>query len=146
MCSSSPAAVIDASTELAEKECTMTQEQPSPFESIESAHDFVNLLSETVSQTRKDIDADLARQESTSTRSLDALRIASYNLEKLETYMKRSGRILNDLRTLRRLLFQERKTATRTPAAKAEAASVNKPAPAGSARRSDSKTGAVAVL
>ena len=124
----------------------MNQEQPSPFESIESAHDFVTLLSETVSQTKKDIDADIARQPSTTTRSLDALRIASYNLEKLETYMKRSGRILNDLRTLRRLLFQERKPATRAPAAKTEAAASAKPAPAGSTRRSDNKAGAVAVL
>ncbi len=122
----------------------MNQEPGSPFESIESAHDFVTLLSETVSQTKQDIDADIERHKNTPARRLDALRIASYNLEKLETYMKRSGRILNDLRSLRRLLFQERGgAAARAPAAKSQAATASKPA--GSPRRSDTKPG-VAVL
>jgi hypothetical protein len=40
---------------------------------------------------------------------VDALRLAVYNLEKLEMHVNRSSRILNDLRTLRRLLFEERK-------------------------------------
>jgi hypothetical protein len=39
---------------------------------------------------------------------LDALRIALDNLEKLELHVNRSSRILNDLRSLRRLLFEER--------------------------------------
>jgi hypothetical protein len=39
---------------------------------------------------------------------LDALRVAAYNVEKLEFHLNRSSRILNDLRSLRRLLFEER--------------------------------------
>jgi hypothetical protein len=39
---------------------------------------------------------------------MDALRLALYNLEKLEFHFHKSVRILNDLRSLRRLLFEER--------------------------------------
>ncbi len=125
----------------------MNEESGSPFESIESAHDFVTLLSEAVSQTKQDIDADIARQQGTPARRVDALRIASYNLEKLESYMKRSGRILNDLRSLRRLLLQERgKGATRSATAKSDVTAANKASPAGSPRRSETKPGSVAVL
>lgn len=90
----------------------MKQESGSPFDSIENAHDFVTLLSEVVCDTKKDIDADIERQTNgKKTRRLDALRMASYNLEKLELHMAKSSRILNDLRSLRRLLFEERKGA-----------------------------------
>lgn len=81
----------------------------SPFDSIESAHDFVILLSQTVMETKREIDTDIQRESNGNTnRRLEALRIASYSLERLEAHLNRSRRILNDLRTLRRLLFQER--------------------------------------
>jgi hypothetical protein len=55
------------------------------------------------------VDCDLEREANlTSTRHRDALLIASYNLAKLEMHMKNSGRILNDLRSLRRLLYEQR--------------------------------------
>jgi hypothetical protein len=80
-----------------------------PFESIESAHDFFRLLSEEVLEAKQEIDADLQRESALpSSRRLDALRVASYGLEKLEAHVIRSSRILNDLRSLRRLLFSER--------------------------------------
>jgi len=79
------------------------------FESVESAHEFVRLLSEAVADAKKDIAADVQREANSKfPRRLDALRIALYNLEKLEMHMTRSRRILNDLRSLRRLLFEER--------------------------------------
>jgi hypothetical protein len=87
------------------------------FESLESAHDFVTLLAETVAETKRELECDLQR-ESTSSRRLDALRLAAYNIEKLEIHLNRSRRILNDLRILRRLLFEERKTAN-SPSVKA---------------------------
>lgn len=80
------------------------------FDSLESAHDFVSLLAETVADTKRELAGDVER-ESPASRRLDALRIALYNLDKLEGHVARSGRILNDLRTLRRLLFEERETA-----------------------------------
>lgn len=85
------------------------------FESLESAHDFVTLLAETVAEAKSELKSDLQR-ESTTSRRLDALRLAAYNLEKLEIHLSRSRRILNDLRTLRRLLFEERRSTKSGPA------------------------------
>ena len=77
------------------------------FKTLESAHDFVGLLAETVSEAKRELEGDVER-ESVASRRQDALRIALYNLAKLELHVNRSRRILNDLRTLRRLLFEER--------------------------------------
>ena len=77
------------------------------FESLESAHDFVALLAETVNETKKELEHDVHRELSPS-RRLDALRVALYSVDKLELHVSRTSRILNDLRTLRRLLFEER--------------------------------------
>ena len=80
-----------------------------PFDSIESAHDFVTLLAATIGDARRDLTADIDREAAQNeSRRLEALRLALYNLEKLEVQMHRSRRVLNDLRTLRRLLFEER--------------------------------------
>jgi len=79
-----------------------------PFDSIESAHGFVRLLAATVDDAKRELEADIAREELNPSRRLDALRVALYNLKKLELDMNRSRRVLNDLRTLRRLLFDER--------------------------------------
>lgn len=80
------------------------------FESLESAHNFVALLGETIAEAKRELEGDVER-ESSSSRRLDALRIALYDLEKLEVHVARMSRILNDLRTLRRLLFEERAVA-----------------------------------
>ncbi len=87
----------------------MTYKTGSPFESIESAHEFVALLAETVREAKRDVEADVLRESvSESPRRLDALRTTLYSMEKLEQHMNQSRRILNDLRSLRRLLFEER--------------------------------------
>jgi len=92
----------------------MNPSADSPFQSIESAHDFVALLAKTIGETKRELESDIEREAKLKpSRRLDALRVALYNLEKLELNMNRSRRILNDLRTLRRLLFDER---TRVPA------------------------------
>jgi hypothetical protein len=89
----------------------MSDRNGSPFDSIESAHEFVALLAETVRQAKQDVEADVQREASAgSPRHLDALRTALYSMEKLEQQMNKSRRILNDLRSLRRLLFEERAT------------------------------------
>ena len=77
------------------------------FETLESAHSFVDLLGDAVAEAKHELEGDVER-ESASSRRRDALRIALYNLAKLELHVNRSKRILNDLRTLRRLLFEER--------------------------------------
>ena len=98
----------------------MTQEVGIHFDSIESAHDFVRLLSQAVADTRREIELDVQRElNGTSPRHLEALRLAAYTLEKLELHTSRSARILNDLRSLRRLLFEERKVVAPSPQSKA---------------------------
>lgn len=87
----------------------MNHEVTTVFDSIESAHQFVALLGEAIQEARKEIEGDVQRELSSNfPRRLDALRIAVYSLQKLELHVNRSGRILNDLRSLRRLLFEER--------------------------------------
>ncbi len=89
-----------------------------PFETIESAHDFMALFAEAVSQAKEELQLDVDRETESpeASRRLDALRMALYNVEKLEVHLTRSSRILNDLRTLRRLLFEERSALANTSA------------------------------
>jgi hypothetical protein len=87
----------------------MNREAGSPFESIESAHEFVTLLADAVQDAKRDVAADVQREASSEfPRRLEALRLTLYTLEKLEIHMNSSRRLLNDLRSIRRLLFQER--------------------------------------
>src|SRR5579864_5905459 len=79
------------------------------FENLESAHEFVALLAETVADAKRELESDVQRESASNvSRRLDALRIALYSLGKLELHVNRTSRLLNDLRTLRRLLFEER--------------------------------------
>ena len=87
----------------------MNCECTAPFESVESAQEYLLLLLETIAETRQAIQDDLsAETESRSSRRTDALHLVLYNVEKLEHHTRISRRILNDLRTLRRVLQQER--------------------------------------
>ncbi len=80
-----------------------------PFDSIESTYDFFRILSEAVAEAKRELQGQIERESSSrSSRRLDALRVASYSVEKLELHVNHSRRILNDLRSLRRLLFEER--------------------------------------
>ncbi len=81
----------------------------SPFDSIEGAHEYLGLLAEAIDEARLNAVTDIeAAVKGKSRRHLDALRLVSYNLEKLEQHIKISRRLLNDLRTMRRLLLDER--------------------------------------
>lgn len=89
----------------------MSKQLEDTFSSVESAHEFVVLLATSVAQAKCEIEADLAREQNwRSSRRLDALRLTLYTVEKLELHVKRSRCALNDLRSLRRLLFDERAT------------------------------------
>lgn len=80
-----------------------------PFDTVESAHEFFELLSATIAEAKQEVTADVKRERTDGDRRrLEALRVAVYNLERLEYHLVRSKRILNDLRSLRRLLLQER--------------------------------------
>jgi hypothetical protein len=82
-----------------------------PFDTIESAQEFLALLREAVEDARNNADTDIMEADPRSARRLDALRLVVYKLEKLDHHVKASCRLLNDLRTLRRLLLEERSQA-----------------------------------
>lgn len=79
------------------------------FENIESAHEYIGLLLEAVGEAASTIEQELGTPlEMARDRHLDALRLVDYKLKALERQLTSSRRLLNDLRTLRRYLFNER--------------------------------------
>jgi hypothetical protein len=89
--------------------CQLKYEDETPFDSVEGAHEYLSLLSETLLEAKRDIEGDIAVQADSETpRRVEALRLVLYKLDKLEQHIKGGRRVLNDLRTLRRLLLQER--------------------------------------
>src|SRR5215831_10497316 len=87
----------------------MSYQAETPFDSIESSHEYVAMLAEAVEEARRDVEADIASAERDhADRRKEALLLVSYNLAKLHLHITGSRRILNDLRTLRRLLLAER--------------------------------------
>jgi hypothetical protein len=92
-------------------------EPETPFDSIEGSYQYVDMLSEAIAEARRDVEEEVALAEKEhAERRKQGLLLVSYNLAKLETHMTTSRRILNDLRTLRRVLLAERpsvKTAVR---------------------------------
>ena len=80
-----------------------------PFDSVENAQQYVRLLVETIAEAKSEIEADLAAAAAAkSQRRVQALQIVQFKLGKLEKHLQTSSRLLNDLRTLRRLLLDER--------------------------------------
>jgi formiminotetrahydrofolate cyclodeaminase len=80
-----------------------------PFDTVENAHQYVRLLVEAIAEAKTEIASDLgAAAQSQSERRVQALQIVQFKLDKLERHLQTSSRLLNDLRTLRRLLLDER--------------------------------------
>jgi hypothetical protein len=100
----------------------MSYDNGTPFDSIESAQEFVELLLETVREVQLEIDADIAiSSQPEAERRLQALQLVAHNLSKLTFHVSKTRRILNDLRTLRRLLLEGN---LRTEEARAQAVGV----------------------
>jgi len=80
-----------------------------PFDSIESAHEFVALLQTSMDEAVRDVQRLLeAASTNQDERRAQALSLALYKINQLSVHMQKSRRILNDLRSIRILLFQER--------------------------------------
>ena len=80
-----------------------------PFDSIESAHEYVRLLTSQLDEVQASIAEDVAEAtRDGAERRLDALRLVDYKLGQLKYHLSSGCRILNDLRALRRLLLGER--------------------------------------
>lgn len=81
-----------------------------PFDSIESSLEYVRLLAQAVDDAVSEIEEDIRQAElEGGDRRLNALQLVGYKLERLRDHMTASRRLLNDLRTLRRLLLGERR-------------------------------------
>jgi hypothetical protein len=80
-----------------------------PFDNIEGSSEYVALLAEALEEARRDVEAEVAAADRDGAdRRKQALLLVSYNLAKLNLHITTSRRILNDLRSLRRLLLAER--------------------------------------
>jgi hypothetical protein len=96
----------------------MNQQSETPFDNIESALEYVTHLLEATREAQDHIGTEILRAaNSQQARRKQALQLVNYKLGKLSSHIAASRRILNDLRTLRRLLLEERKS--REPSANA---------------------------
>jgi len=88
-----------------------------PFDSIESAHDFMNVLAETILDAMKDLnrDQELAIRDGQQRRA-EAIELAMFKLKTLNCHVHKSRIALNDLRTIRRLILNERQPRERAMA------------------------------
>jgi hypothetical protein len=88
----------------------MTYQPETPFDNIESAHEYVkqllaatrDALAEIETEIRRATDPELVRRQ-------QALQLVKYKLNQLASHIAASRRILNDLTKLRRLLLEARK-------------------------------------
>jgi hypothetical protein len=91
----------------------MDQGTYNQFDSIEDAQGYVRTLRAAVEEARRVIQDDLAETTAIDEgRRADALQLTDYKLVLLDKHLRDCGRLLNDLRTLRRALSGERKFAT----------------------------------
>ncbi len=79
-----------------------------PFDSIESAQEFLGLLSEAIEEAIRDVSDDrkVGLREAEE-RRVEALNLALYKLKLLDDHVDKSLRILKDLRSIRRILISE---------------------------------------
>ncbi|MFL6415727.1 MAG: hypothetical protein ACJ74Y_08665 [Bryobacteraceae bacterium] len=80
--------------------------EPSPFETIESAEEFMHLLHGEIEKAQAEIETMLAGEETHLSRQEEALRLVVHKLSRLKSHSEASQRILRDLRTLRNLLLR----------------------------------------
>jgi hypothetical protein len=89
-----------------------------PFDSIESAQEFMNILAATALEVLSELKRDHeAAQREGADRRAQAILLAIYKLKQLNCNVYRSRRMLNDLRILRRLILNERLSAENVMAA-----------------------------
>jgi hypothetical protein len=87
----------------------------SPFENIESAHEYVGLLLDEVTEAQDQVREHIESLSEPGARQLEAFQLVAYKLSRLDQYLKSSRVILNDLRSLRMLLFEERERVRLAP-------------------------------
>lgn len=89
--------------------------QRTPFDSIEGSLEYVGMLREAIRKANDQVLKESAIATSVKAgRRLEALRIVTYKLDRLDEHMKASHTLLNELRTLKRLLVGERQSGQTT--------------------------------
>jgi hypothetical protein len=89
-----------------------------PFGSIESAHEFMDVLANTIMDVMKELNHhQKAAVRDSEDRRVQAIELAQYKLKMLNCYVHKSRRTLNDLRMIRRLILNERLTVEKVMAA-----------------------------
>lgn len=87
----------------------MPEGRINPFDSLESTHEYIRLLEESLAEARRSVEEDTAvAGAEAAERRLHALQLVLFKLDALEKHMQASRRIVNDLRMLRRMLLSER--------------------------------------
>jgi len=82
-----------------------------PFDSIEGSHEYVAMLAEALDEARRDVEAEIAAAErDRASRRKEAAFWCPISGQ-AEFHITSSRRILNDLRSLRRLLLAETRSA-----------------------------------
>ncbi len=90
------------------------EEIEQPFDSIESAQDFMSVLAETILDATKNLsNVRQAAVRDGQQRRAQAIELALFKLKMLGCHVHKSRRVLNDLRILRRLILNERLTTER---------------------------------
>ena len=80
-----------------------------PFDSIESAHEYMNILAATTLEVMSDLKRDRERAvRDGELRRAQAIDLAMFKLKMLGCHVHKSRRMLNDLRIIRRLILNER--------------------------------------
>ncbi len=80
-----------------------------PFGTIESAQEYMRLLADAVLEAKHDLEAEIGADTAPrSRRREEALRVVLFNVNKLDHNIQVSLRVLNDLRSLHRLMWRER--------------------------------------
>ncbi len=86
----------------------MERKPVTPFDSIESTYEYLDMLAGAIVEVQSDIDDQIGLADSEDAmRRKEALQVVAYKLKTLETHITKSRRILNDLRLLRRILAGE---------------------------------------
>ena len=88
-----------------------SEEIDRPFETIESAQEFMNVLAAVILDVVQEVNAArISAFDQGELRRVKALELSTYKLKMLARYVQKSRRALNDLRILRRLIMNERLT------------------------------------
>lgn len=82
----------------------MADNAAQPFDTIESAHEFMVVLESVIAETQSQLQAML--NDVSDERRTEALRLALFKISQLEVHTRKSRRILNDLGLIRSLLVR----------------------------------------